>query len=414
MHNKATPKHRSRSKRLSSLHSFRVSYHSMSLSKQRETRIKREHCGAASMSRVSDGNDKGNESDGGQVVVDLMEEESDDDDVKVLRVPKAKRPRRTWKCVRCTFENDAEDTMCDMCDQHRDSGDEELEQPQQDQEWRCSKCDLRNVLSRIKCTVCQAAAPPPTLDRLKIVTLNVNGFGVSHSAPNGFAPMEPFSEELLQGNPDVVCIQEALDDDNMMYETLLPGYVCLGKAESHCEFAMLFIKEHMATHATIITTNAPAVLARVKFANHQSVVIGSCHLPPLKAGASARLSHMKEILSHCRSQDKVLIAGDYNMRQEEDPSFEALGIVEAWKEAGSDKEQKFTWNGFRNKYYATELGGGKGRTGRYDRMYLRGFTVDDFQMCANEPLSVNPGHFLSDHFGLRAVVRADNEEAADI
>lgn len=57
---------------------------------------------------------------------------------------------------------------------------------------------------------------------------------------------------------------------------------------------------------------------------------------------------MKEMLSHCHPEDKLLIAGDYNMRQAEDGDFESLGISEAWKEAGPEKEKKFTFDSYRN------------------------------------------------------------------
>jgi exonuclease III len=53
--------------------------------------------------------------------------------------------------------------------------------------------------------------------------------------------METFSQALLEHDPDVICLQEATHDGESFYETLLPGYVCLGKASAHVEYAMLLL-----------------------------------------------------------------------------------------------------------------------------------------------------------------------------
>lgn len=167
---------------------------------------------------------------------------------------------------------------------------------------------------------------------------------------------------------------------------------------------MLFVKEAWFAQSTPIHVNAQAILARIQFAANKSVVVGSCHLPPFGERAPERLGQTLEMLRHVHQDDKLVLAGDFNMRQKEDKAVEALDLLDAWKADGEVYEKKFTWNSFVNRFH---LGGFQNR-GRYDRIYLRGFTVDAFQKCANTPASDNPGHFLSDHFGLRAVIRANN------
>lgn len=108
-----------------------------------------------------------------------------------------------------------------------------------------------------------------------------------------------------------------------------------------------------------------------------------------------------EMLSHCYPEDKLLVAVDYNMRQAEDGDFESLGLSEAWKEAGSDKEKKFTFDSYRNQF--NRPSSFRKSHGRCDRVYFRGFTVEDFDLFANERLGENRGHFLSDHYGVRAI-----------
>lgn len=205
----------------------------------------------------------------------------------------------------------------------------------------CEICGMKSKAACASVVPPKATGPPPPLSsQITIVTFNVSGFQKSYSAPAGFDPMELFSEELLRDDPNVICLQEATERGDTFYDTLLPGYICLGKAASHCGLAMLFVKFGWAGHATPIHTHAPAILARIKFAGGESVVFGSCHLEPYGSGAQERLRQMKEVLRHCRADDKVLIGEDYNMRQAEDVKFEALDLLDAWKEAGSEDRSK--------------------------------------------------------------------------
>lgn len=273
----------------------------------------------------------------------------------------------------------------------------------------------------------QPPSPTPPLHQIKITTLNVALFQTSNSAPEGFDPIESFSKELLRGKPDVICLQEGknphgpylgssilqpgrdLPEHDSFFENLLPGYIFSGSAKAHCGLAMLFLRSPLASHATPMPVpgDAPAVLARVHFSGNKSVVIGSCHLAPFSDGSYSRLETMKVILSQCQPDDKLLIAGDYNMRQKEDSDFESLGILDAWKEAGADKSKKFTFDCFENKFNPPHAFYHPVHA-RYDRVYFRGLTVDDFQFYANEQVSENPKHFLSDHFGLQVAFRNAN------
>lgn len=375
-------------------------------------------------------------------VVDLVEEEEDDDDeVQILEEPpkdfkrgrstsvarsdpvndevkaldeesftasvkRARPTSRDWCCSYCKHDNVPAATTCAMCNRPKGPSNKQ-EKEQNKQQWTCQEgCNASNVVSKLKCIVRgEPLIPPTTLDRITIVTLNVAGFGNSYVAPKDFDHIQSFTRELTFGGPDVICLQEGLDDSDEWYEKLLPGYKCLGRASSHSDgLVMLFIKDSLQPFATVISVNAPAVFVRIQYAGEQSVVIGTCHLPQPKGDAPIRLAKMREMLSHCRSQDMVLIAGDFNLRQAEDPDFEALGLSDAWKEAGASNDNRFTWNSFLNKYHENEFL--RGRTGRFDRIYFRGLALDDFKMCANEQLSANRGHFLSDHFGLRATVKA--------
>lgn len=279
--------------------------------KKEETKEKRERCLAAAASRRASGDDVS------AVAVQEKEEEDDEEEVQVVQVteaPAAKKPRLVWKCSRCTYDNVSSATVCAACETVKPG----LTTTTTNQQWTCSICTFLNKKAQMICEICgmkskaacasvvppKATGPPPPLSsQITIVTFNVSGFQKSYSAPAGFDPMESFSEELLRDDPNVICLQEATERGDTFYDTLLPGYICLGKAASHCGLAMLFVKFGWAGHATPIHTHAPAILARIKFAGGESVVFGSCHLEPYGSGAQERLRQMKEVLRHCGADD---------------------------------------------------------------------------------------------------------------
>lgn len=363
------------------------------MSSEEEQKQKRKRCGEAAMRRLG-GNDVS-----APLAADAKKD--NDDEIQVIGVKegpetKRSRPSSYWSCAHCTLRNEEERTVCEACGKQKGS----------------------------------VPVPPPVLDRINVTTLNVSKFEKSHSAPPGFeGHLEIFGEELGRDNPDIICLQEGVDCGDAFYENLLPGYVCLGRALSHAGLAMLFIKDEWADHATPIQVDHslvdptqtfipipvrkhPAVLARLHFSGGVTIIIGSCHLAPFANGAPARLETMQEMLSHVGPGDKLLIAGDFNMRVAEDSSFEALGLVDAWKEDGRVESKKITYNSFRNKFNPPSPIF-RNSQGRYDRIYLRGFSVTRFDLFANDPLTENRAHFLSDHYGLRATLQADNGQDED-
>ena len=50
---------------------------------------------------------------------------------------------RQWNCTACTFENNAFDVLCVMC-----------ETPRHSDQWTCPKCSFRNPCTETECIVC--------------------------------------------------------------------------------------------------------------------------------------------------------------------------------------------------------------------------------------------------------------------
>ena len=97
------------------------------------------------------------------------------------------------------------------------------------------------------------------------------------------------------------------------------------------------------------------------------------------------------------------------------------GLLDGWKLAGSQDLTRYTWDtidhrddvqgGSFNQYYG---GSTRQYQARYDRIYCSKTAVADirvpsFDLIANLPLTSN-NHFLSDHFGISAVVNIQWKE----
>ena len=92
-----------------------------------------------------------------------------------------------------------------------------------------------------------ATKPPPVFSRISITTQNVAFFHDSHIALDGFPTITAFSGQLMLGNPDVICIQQADEREDKWYEkTLLPGYKVISSVETHKGFTVLFIRSSLA------------------------------------------------------------------------------------------------------------------------------------------------------------------------
>jgi endonuclease/exonuclease/phosphatase family metal-dependent hydrolase len=313
------------------------------------------------------------------------------------------------------------------------------EEAEAEKEWACSRCTLLNSSSNHACTVCGAENdsnndhqesstnpppplsppavgatrdPPPSLpSQLTIISFNVSGLQPSDVAPSRWNPLTHFRSAILEQSPDIVCLQEvpygAWD--------FLPGYECIGSCESHCLHVVLLIKTQWASYCSRVpNVQAPAVLGRLTFSSGASLLLGSCHFAPFADGASERMQQMRTVLHHRKTTDsRFCLAGDFNMRAKEDLKFEALGVRDAWKDAGAVHKEKNTWDscdrtprhasvgtGPHNAYHGTEA---FQFACRFDRIYLSGenLTTTSFRLFANKPLTT-PFHFLSDHFGMVA------------
>lgn len=265
----------------------------------------------------------------------------------------------------------------------------------------------------------KSCSTPPREEAVtfKILTFNVAEFQPHSQAPVGFNPRREFLKELKKHRPDVLALQELPDG-----APSFPGYDCLGTARSHCGFVGLFVRDGFMEDAggvmrtipskelmpsEMMAAEPPFVLASIILNCGKYLVIGSCHLEPFKQGASIRYAQLEAVRNESAY---MVLAGDMNMRKDEDRPAEDMGWEDAWKKGGGKATEQFTWDSKVNLYHRD----GFGFNCRFDRIYLRSIDkVESFRLIANDPLDNDDGasmaktttpfgnrFYLSDHFGI--------------
>jgi endonuclease/exonuclease/phosphatase family metal-dependent hydrolase len=231
--------------------------------------------------------------------------------------------------------------------------------------------------------------------------------------------------------PDILALQELPDDDQEC--STISGYQCVGTTDNHCGLVGLFIRnaflQETQTSFTrvwppAVSTNdvdmmagdtVPAVLACIALRNNGqgedvALVVGSCHLEPFKEGKKVRAAQLQAIAKVATTTPttttqvtidrnnnnnvpvttRMILAGDMNMRQAEDAAVEKLlgkddnnWTDASWKQAGSSRQQAYTWDSRINHYHGLDV---FQFHCRFDRVYLYNVqSVQSFQLMANKP-----------------------------
>ena len=182
------------------------------------------------------------------------------------------------------------------------------------------------------------------------------------------------------------------------------------------------------------------------------LAVSSSHLAPHRENAYIRCNQLQQLVSQMQQQDEavsdatdLILLGDMNMRKDEDGRVERIGwvppsacksggsnntggLLDAWKEAGSDPATRDTWNSYVNRYHGADAFEFRCR---FDRTYYRpaaalaaevggssSLRVVDFGLVGSRPIlrdqgGGGPSHFLSDHFGMSVAFEVARLESDD-
>ena len=274
--------------------------------------------------------------------------------------------------------------------------------------------------------------------------------------------------EILRTQPDIIALQECPARDWSARVICAPTtnnnndqrrYVSVGTAPSHCGYVDLLVRRDwnweridlqrqqqqqegglgmtLPSVAAVVnipldkdsSSSSPSTIARL--------AVSSSHLAPHRENAYIRFHQLQQLVSQMQQKDEaipgatdLILLGDMNMRKDEDGRVERIGwvppsasnntssggLLDAWKEAGSDPATRDTWNSYVNRYHGADAFEFRCR---FDRTYYRpaaalaeareggtsSLRVVDFGLVGNRPIlrdqgGGGPGHFLSDHFGM--------------
>jgi endonuclease/exonuclease/phosphatase family metal-dependent hydrolase len=288
--------------------------------------------------------------------------------------------------------------------------------------WVCAVCTLEqsvgDAFTASGAAACSCCATPRTFnpERLTVLTWNI-----AMCQPSRAAPAAPHFEHLAgsslvidpaadaiasviaNANADVVCLQECPSERWADVALAEHDYRAIGSARSHCGFVVVLVKMHLAALADRTRVDGPSVAVRLCLPDAPNVTVVSSHLTPFADGAQERTRQLTCLVAQVAT-DLCVFAGDFNMRKAEDAVAEKLGggIVDAWKASGEDRDKKFTWDSYKNKYHGSDA---FKFTARFDRVYLRGgLGVQTFELVGSETVNEREGHYLSDHYGILSAV----------
>ncbi|KJE88623.1 hypothetical protein CAOG_00249 [Capsaspora owczarzaki ATCC 30864] len=283
------------------------------------------------------------------------------------------------------------------------------------------------------------------MPRLRILTWNISGLDISDASPPGetiATKLERLAFGMLDHDADILCLQEfPVPSDSRMpahqktFESLSKlfrelGWEFVNSAPSHCGWSCILVKQPWLERLELASTAGPAVFATFKVprddasgfgssddnaaSSPPTITVASCHLAPFKTGTSQRSAQFQALAQAIKASqstrsatNSIVIAGDFNARENENEHFAHDGYVDAFSaycllNPKERSQLQFTWDSTKNKYHAD----GFGFTCRFDRIVTKRAKVTSLKMIGNSPcVEADSSFYLSDHFGLVAEVQ---------
>lgn len=229
---------------------------------------------------------------------------------------------------------------------------------------------------------------------MKILSWNITQCGSKSSSESTWDDAENekrIINYILSKKPELVSLQET--PGAAWASEKFKDYTQVFEEQSHCGYSVLLVKTELKLKSDTNIYPTHFELNDVAFV--------CVHLAPSSHGRESRFEQMCTIAETLNSYEKCVVIGDTNMRAIEDRDVENLGFTDAWKQVGSNYEDKFTWNSRINHYHEN----GFEFTARFDRAYIKGVNCSSFSLIGNEK---DNGAYLSDHFGIMIIIDSPN------
>ena len=218
--------------------------------------------------------------------------------------------------------------------------------------------------------------------------------------------------EILKENPDVLFLQEVVDESEPLYEVSLDkaGYRCVSADVCSPYFTLTFVKNELSVltsqrkeyqgKATSIGQGRDMNCVRVNIFGN-IVLFVNCHLESCKQSSATRTAQLEAgIVELMRHNGPAILCGDLNMRDKEAHEVSKNvgdGIfADAWISTGSVKDHRETW----------VMPGKQSVKCRFDRVYYKlshDLKPIEFRLVGKELLESPILSTISDHYGIVTV-----------
>uniref|UniRef100_A0A915DAQ5 5'-tyrosyl-DNA phosphodiesterase n=1 Tax=Ditylenchus dipsaci TaxID=166011 RepID=A0A915DAQ5_9BILA len=207
-------------------------------------------------------------------------------------------------------------------------------------------------------------------------------------------------------NPEVIFLQEVTDDVMQALTQLMePVYNMFVSNPTFTYYCVTLVSKNIEVERHEIiefdtSMGRKAILIEAQWQKLKLKLINS-HLESMKEHSGQRSKQFEQCISKLDALSRVdpsntlaIFGGDLNLRDEEVCAL-PKNIKDAWKEAGSKMQHKFSWDMLKNDNHKNY---GRARC-RFDRIYYSGPYVDvDFSLQGTQRIK-QIYCFPSDHFG---------------
>lgn len=346
-----------------------------------------------------------------------------------------------WTCPSCTYDNNEDSYLCDMCTHARPGW------------WQCSHCGLMNGDSVSKCDACTLESVSRVVPSDDVPEDYMKGWKLCHSSKGGYTH-ESFKPKASDGEGDVVlnvatlnvwfephyfqqrCVahidvmrEEKLDVMCMQEMTLDELKVWYGHpwVQQHCwishsprdinGYSVCIVSCGVLPYH-VATTPLKSAMGRTLYHAHfkwekkgqekTSLCVATTHLESLSEYTQSRIHQLRQIEDALSSCECVVLCGDFNYDSNKTPTPAEAFVLNAnqWKDVAPPKLCTIGHNYPSKKYPPA----------RFDRMLLKSssnwmcqssslFGQKQLPRQGPEPESSyirKFGPFLSDHYGIIA------------
>lgn len=234
---------------------------------------------------------------------------------------------------------------------------------------------------------------------------NISGNDIPANAPISLdleMKWELIAQEMQKQTPTILALQEVPMPELAVVYAEQMGLLAVEAIQSHEGYTFLAIPKAWKDQIQHIVKTGAAVGCTVQIDNELWGIL-SIHFAPSKNHAPIRKAQLKNIIDLLSTRcDRLILAGDTNMRKAEDSSIAELGLKDAFYLSNSPKNHQWTWDSHKNPYHNNSFA----FTARFDKILLKGWRVHSFELIGTN--AIEKKIFLSDHFGIISKIALDS------